>query len=168
MRSLESLVASVFLSFTAFDPAFAQVIDDETKCATATKIIDDPSSDDRKVREVVGYITTTMRALDRAHGLKGRAEMFPQMTEEGQAGIALVAASRCRGQDRVTIEDVALQTYEAVRAMQGSLGLNEAQRKQAASPMPRRYWKASSHNRRQNSQNSIRSAQGGRAVPSVE
>jgi hypothetical protein len=162
MRLLGNLIICVALSFTGFGVAFAQAIDDETRCVVVAKIMDGPSQDKQKVDEMIGYIISTMRALDHAYGLKGRPEIIPQMTEDGRTGIALIVASRCRSQGGMTIEDVALQTYGAVRAMKSSLGLSEPQRTQASARITHRYWKASAPGRRQTSRTVVRSAQGER------
>jgi hypothetical protein len=162
MRLLGNLIICAALSFTGFGGAFAQTIDDETKCAVVAKIMDGPSQDKQKVDEMIGYIISTMGTLDHAYGLKGRPEIIPQMTEDGRTGIALIVASRCRSQGGMTIEDMALQTYVAVRAMKSGLGFSEPQRTQASARITQRFWRASVPGRRQTSRTTIRSAQGER------
>jgi hypothetical protein len=150
MRLLGHLIICVAMSFTGFGVSFAQTIDDETKCAVVAEIMDAPSQDKQK-DEMIGYIINTMRALDHAYGLKGKPEIIPQMTHDGQTGIALVVANRCRSRGGMTIEDMALQTYGAVRAMKSGLSLSKPQRTQASARITHQYWKASASSRRQTS-----------------
>ncbi len=62
------------------------------------------------------------------------------MTEDGRKGLALLVVRRCEKLPDLSLEDMAFDTYQGVRAMQGSLGFNEPSRPQAkpvAQPDPR-------------------------------
>ncbi len=120
MRVLTSIIASAVLASSGFN-VLAQVIDDDTKCAAIENIIQNPSPDKQKVTEVVGYIVETMRALDRLHGLKGKTEIFPQLTEDGQSALAFLVTDRCRTRGSLTVADTAIETYEAMRAIKPRL-----------------------------------------------
>ncbi len=137
MRVLKSLIAS-----TAFiligSGALAQNIDEDTKCGTIEKIMDAPSPDKQRVREVLSYILQTMQALDRVHGLRSKTEILSHMTVDGRSLVALAVTDRCRSHGGLTLADTAVETYEAIRAMHAGLGLNEPQRKWAQRPIAHR------------------------------
>jgi hypothetical protein len=139
---LRGLIVCTALAFIG-SGAFAQIIDDDTKCKTIEKIIYTPSPDKERVKEVLEYIIQTMRALDRLHGLKGKTEIFPKMTEDSRSAMALVVADRCRSYSGLTVADTAIETYETFRAVKASLGLSKPGRKWAHGRITRRYSSAS-------------------------
>lgn len=114
MRVLRSIIAcAVFVSSGSH--LFAQVVDDDTKCAVIESITQTSAPDQQK--EVVTYIVETMRALDRVHGRHGKTEILPQLTEDGRSALALLVTDRCRTQGSLTVADTAIETYEAIRAI---------------------------------------------------
>jgi hypothetical protein len=137
MRVLRSIIPCAVLAFSGSN-AIAQVIDDDTKCAAIENIIQTASPDRQKV---VNYIVETMRALDRVHGLKGKIEIFPQLTEDGRSALALIVTDRCRTRGSLTVADTAIETYEAIRAIKPSLVQSKPLR--AHSHIPRQHSQAS-------------------------
>lgn len=100
--------------------------------------MDSPNKD--KQSEVVKDILANMSALDQAYAAKGKGEILNKMTEEGRKGLALLVVRRCEKLPDLSLEDMAFDTYQGVRAMQGSLGFNEPSRPQAkpvVQPEPR-------------------------------
>jgi hypothetical protein len=149
MKLRGSLFACAFLLLNGFSVAHAEFIGDETKCSEVAALMERQPPDKEQQQEALNYIVTSMRALDRAYALKGKAEILAKMTDEGQNSIALLAASRCKSHGDLPVEDVAVDTYQGVRAIQGSLGLNEkpkpkpsaaprAARRKSVPPVPRR------------------------------
>lgn len=132
MSVFKSLVVSL-----AFIPAglaaHAENIDQDTPCAAIVQIVEAPSPDGQKIKEVLDYTLQTMQAVDRLHGLRGQAEIFSQMPVENRTSLALVAVSRCRGRPAVSLTDTAIETYEAIRSKRASLGLGAQRAKQAQS-----------------------------------
>jgi len=124
MRVIVSLVAAIAVVLT-WSGAFAQALDEDTKCGVIEKISNDPSANPQRVRDVAQYILQTMQAVDRAHGAEGKPAIFSQMTEEGQSLLAIVAMKRCRGRSEVAVADIAIETYEAIRTIRGALGYDE-------------------------------------------
>ncbi len=124
-----ALWSCVFLGCGGVAFAHEQTIGDETKCSAVTAIMDRQPPDKEQQREALTYIIASMRSLDRAYALKGKGEILAQMTEEGQNGVALVAANRCKTHRDLNIEDVALDTYRNVRIMQSILGFGRPQAK---------------------------------------
>jgi hypothetical protein len=129
MRACSWYFALPFVLSFAAGAAAAQSIDDDTKCQAVNAMV--VEGGDSKSAEAVSYIEKIMKALDRAHGLRGKPEILPQMTEGGQSAIALIAVGRCRNHPDLTLADISAETYEAVRAMQGSLGLTKSPSKLA-------------------------------------
>ena len=154
---LRGLIVCTALAFIG-SGAFAQVTNDDTKCETIEKIINAPSPDKERVKEVLEYIIQTMRALDRLHGLKGKTEIFPKMAEETRSAMALVVADRCRSYSGLTVADTAIETYEAFRIVKASLSLSKPGRKWAPGRVTRRYSSASVPAPRQVSRSMVRRA----------
>jgi hypothetical protein len=123
MNVLKSLAVSALLMF-AGSAASAQVIDDDTKCETLLALTQASSPSGTKAKEVAGYIEETMRAVDRLHGQRGRAEIFPQMTEDDRSALVQTVIMRCHYRAAITVADTAIETYESVRAEASGLGLN--------------------------------------------
>ncbi|MGO9486292.1 MAG: hypothetical protein ACLPX9_17235 [Rhodomicrobium sp.] len=115
MKVLRSLAVSALLMF-AGSGAFAQIVDDDTKCEVLESLGKAPSPGYRKIAEAASYIEETMRALDRLHGRKGKAEILPQMTQDGRSLLVQAVISRCHSRQAITIADTAIETYETVRA----------------------------------------------------
>ncbi len=137
MKILKGLIACT--AFMLIVPgAFAQTIDEDTKCGTVEKIMESPSLDKQRVREVVNYILQTMQAVDRVHALKGKNEILTQMTGEGRSSVALIVTDRCHSHRDLTLADTAVETYEAIRAMRASLALSQPLPKLAQAPIARR------------------------------
>ncbi len=130
MTVLIRIIACAVLAFSG-PSAFAQIVDDDTKCAAIENIIQNPSPDKQKVKEVAEYIVETMRALDHVYGLRGKAEIFPQLTVDGQSALALLVTDRCRTRGSLTIADTAIETYEAIRAIKPSLVQSKPPRRRA-------------------------------------
>jgi hypothetical protein len=122
MKVLRTLAASVLLTF-AGSGAFAQNIDDDTKCGTLVTFTQDSSSGETKAKEAARYIEETMRALDRLHAQRGKVEIIPHMTEEGRSSLVQAVVNRCHERQAITVADIAIETYEAVRAAGAGLGL---------------------------------------------
>ncbi len=153
MSVLIGIIAYAVLAFFGTH-AFAQVIDDDTKCASIDNIVQTTSPDQQKVKEIVDYIVETMRALDRVHGRNGKLEIFPQLTEDGRSALALIVTDRCRTRGSLTVADTAIETYEAIRATKPGFVQSNPPRKSALgqirrphSPAPRKW--AHSHAWRQ-------------------
>jgi hypothetical protein len=127
MRVLKSLIVCTAFIFSGSE-ASAQTIDDDTKCATIELIMYAPSPDKQKVRGVLDYTLQTMQAVDRTHRLRGHIEIFPQMTGDGRTSVALIAVNRCRSHASITLADTAIETYEAIRTIRTSVGLNGQRR----------------------------------------
>jgi|SRR5271166_6193388 len=131
----------LFACFVVLSPfagqATAQSIDDDTKCRAVNAMMAASIASNGKSADIVTYIEKIMKDLDRAHGLRGKAEIFPQMTANGQSAVALVAIDRCRTHPDLTLADTAVETYEAVRAMQASLGMKKFNPKLARSEASR-------------------------------
>ncbi|MGA7326747.1 MAG: hypothetical protein WBX25_20205 [Rhodomicrobium sp.] len=102
-----------------------QAINDETKCATATAIMDAPKPDLWKVSELKSYILRTMRVIDHSYGVRDKVEILPRMSEGGVSGVIATATVRCQDHPETTIRDMAIESYEGVRAMQDALGVND-------------------------------------------
>lgn len=130
MKMLRTLAASVLLTF-AGSSAFAQNIDDDTKCGTLVAFTQDSSSGETKAKEAARYIEETMRALDRLHAQQGKAEIIPRMTEEGRSSLVQAVVIRCHERHAITVADTAVETYEAVRAGGGGVGPNKTSQVQA-------------------------------------
>jgi hypothetical protein len=130
MKALRSLAVSALLMF-AGSGASAQVIDDDTKCEALVALTQASSPSGTKAKEAAGYIEETMRALDRLHGQRGRAEIFPQMTEDDRSSLVQTVIVRCHYRLAITVADTAIETYEAVRAEGAGLGLNMTAREPA-------------------------------------
>ena len=94
MKLLRSLAVSALLMF-AGSGAFAQTIDDDTKCETLVAITQASSPSGKKAKEATAYIEETMRGLDRLHGQRGKAEIFPQMTEDDRSSLVQTVIMRC-------------------------------------------------------------------------
>ncbi len=133
MKVLKSLAVSTLLMFAA-PCAFAQGIDDDTKCEALEALSQAPSGGGGRLKEAAGYIQETMRALDRLHGHKGKAEILTQMTDDGRSSLVQTVVSHCHERQAVTIADTAIETYEAARA---DLSLGSA--KSARQPVRNRY-----------------------------
>jgi hypothetical protein len=134
-----SLCACALLLFGGSPGAHAELFGDETKCSAVTALMERQPPDKQIQQEALKYIVASMRALDRAYALKGKAEILLQMTDEGRNSIALLAATRCKSRGDLPVADVAVDTYQSVRAMQGSLGFNEKPKpKQSGLAAPRR------------------------------
>ena len=123
MKALRSLAVSALLMF-AGSGASAQVIDDDTKCEALVALTQSSSPSGTKAKEAASYIEETMRGLDRLHGQRGRAEIFPQMTEDDRSSLVQTVIARCHYHLTITVADTAIETYEAVRAEGAGLGLN--------------------------------------------
>jgi hypothetical protein len=104
--------------------ASAQVIDDDTKCEALVALTQASSPSGPKAKEAAGYIEETMRALDRLHGQRGKAEIFPQMTEDDRASLVKTVIVRCHYRQAITVADTAIETYEEVRTKGAGLGLD--------------------------------------------
>jgi hypothetical protein len=130
MNVLRSLAVSALLMF-AGSGAYAQVLDDDTKCEALVALTQASSPSGSKAKEAAGYIEGTMRALDRLHGQRGRAEIFPQMTEDDRSALVQTVIMRCHERLAITVADTAIETYEAVRAEGAGLGLNMTAREPA-------------------------------------
>jgi hypothetical protein len=129
-----NLIACIFLLLNGFSVVHAEAIGDETKCSAVTALLERQPPDKEKQQETLTYIAGSMRALDRAYALKGKAEILVKMTDEGRNSVALLAASRCKTHGELTVEDVAVDTYQSVRAIQGSLGFNEKPKQKQSAP----------------------------------
>ncbi|MGA7323240.1 MAG: hypothetical protein WBX25_01860 [Rhodomicrobium sp.] len=130
MRILKYVVVSTVL-LLATSHAYAQSLDDDTACGTVVNILEAPFPDKQRVKEVLDYTLQIMQAVDRLHGLKRQMEIFPQISKEGRSFVALIVTERCRSQHGLTLADTAIQTYEAIRTLRTSLGLNGERRKWA-------------------------------------
>ncbi len=130
MKLLRSLAVSALLTF-AGSGAFAQAVDDDTKCETLVAITQASSPSGKKAKQATVYIEETMLALDRLHGQRGKAEIFPQMTEYDRSSLVQTVIMRCHSRKAITVADTAIETYEAVRAAGAGLGLNMAAQKPA-------------------------------------
>jgi hypothetical protein len=143
MKVLRSLAASALLAF-AGSGAFAQAMDDDTRCGTLVALTQDSSTGEAKAKEAARYIEETMRALDRLHGQRGKQEIFPQMTEESRSSLVQTVMMRCHDRQAVTVADTAIETYQAVRNAKAALGLygtarNTAWTRHSRADTPRRY-----------------------------
>ncbi len=134
MSVLKSLAVSLFLVPASLG-AHAESVDQDTPCAAIVQIVEAPSPDGRRIKEILDYTLETMQAVDRLHGIRGQAEIFPQMPPENRTSLALIAVSRCRGRPAVSLADTAIETYEAIRSKRASLGLG-AQRVKAVQSAP--------------------------------
>jgi hypothetical protein len=123
MNVLKSLAVSALLMF-AGSGASAQVIDDDTQCQSLVTLIQASPPSGTKARDAAAYIEETMRAVDRLHGQRGRAEIFPQMTEDDRSALVQTVIMRCHYHATITVADTAIETYESVRAEGTGLGLN--------------------------------------------
>ena len=128
VRVLAALFVFVFLPFVGPSLANAQAVGEGAQCSTAVALMDSPDKD--KQSEVVNDILASMSALDQAYASKGKSEILTKMTEEGRKGLALLVVSRCEKLPDLSLDDMAFDTYQGVRAMQGSLGFNEPSRPQ--------------------------------------
>jgi hypothetical protein len=142
MRVIKRLIVCTGFIFTGSE-AFAQVIDEDTKCGTVEAIMSAPSPDNQKVREILDFTLQTIQALDRSHRLRRQIEILPQMTVDGRTSVALIVADRCRSRTGITLADTAVETYEAIRTMRTSLGLNAQRRKSARRTLARHASEAS-------------------------
>ncbi len=111
--------------------ASAQSLDEDTACGAIVNILEAPSLDEQRVKEVLDYTLQIMQAVDRLHGLRGQIEIFPQISKEGRSFVALIVTERCRNRETITLADTAIETYEAIRTLRTSLGLNRERRKSA-------------------------------------
>ena len=121
MRVFKSIVACAVILLLG-NRALADVIDDDTKCwkvVTATS-----SADTQTAEEIAKYALATIRAIDRLHNLRNQVEILQHMTAEGQSLLALLVLDRCRSRGDMSITDIAVETYEGVRARRDSLALN--------------------------------------------
>jgi len=117
------LFACAAWALTAFESK-AQTIDDNTKCSLVGGIMDAPSPDKRKVYELSNYILHTMQVIDHSYGVRGQVEILPRMSEEGRYGVIASASVRCREHPNTTIRNMAIESYEGVRAIGDTLGVN--------------------------------------------
>ena len=124
MTSLRIFVGCVILTLSG-SAVSAQVMDDDTKCGAIASLFEAPSPDRQRVKEVVNYIIETMQAVDRLHGRSGKFEIFPSMTEDARSSLALIVSDRCRNRSSLTVADIAIETYEALRAIKPSTSLNK-------------------------------------------
>jgi hypothetical protein len=153
VRVLTALFVFVFLPHVGSSLAHAQDVGDGAQCSAAVTLMNSPNKD--KQSDVVNEILASMSALDQAYASKGRGEILTKMTEEGRKGLALLVVRRCEKLPDLSLEDMAFDTYQGVRAMQGSLGFAEPARLQAkpvSQPEPRtlrKSWKVVTHARRQ-------------------
>jgi len=153
VRVLPALFVFVFVPLVGPSLAYAQAVGDGAQCSAAVAVMDSPNKD--KQSEVVNDVLANMSALDQAYAAKGKGEILTKMTEEGRKGLALLVVRRCEKLPDLSVEDMAFDTYQGVRAMQGSLGFNEPPRPQAkpvAQPDPRtvrKSWKVAAPVRRQ-------------------
>ncbi len=141
MKVLKSLAVSALLTF-AGSGAFAQTIDDDTKCGALVALTQESSSGETKAKEAARYIEETMRALDRLHGQRGKAEILPRMPEEARSSLVQTVMIRCHDRQTITVADTAIETYEAMRAAGTGLGLDRSAQvtvrtKQSRAAMPR-------------------------------
>jgi hypothetical protein len=125
MKVLRSLAISALLTF-AGSGAFAQTIDDDTKCGVLVAVTRDSSTGETAAKEAARYIEETMRAIDRLHGQGGKAEILPQMTEESRSSLVQTVMMRCHDRQAVTVADTAIETYEAVRSAGAEFGLDRS------------------------------------------
>jgi len=135
MRVFRSLIASAVILLLGAS-AFADVIDDDTKCekvVTATS-----SADAETAKEIVNYVLATIQAIDRLHGRRHQVEILPQMTPEGQSLLAFLVLDRCRSRGDTSLTDISVETYERVRVMRNSLALNGVPVKLAQIPVATR------------------------------
>ena len=128
MYVLKCFIASTAMLLTG-SGAYTQSLDDDTTCGAIVKIIDAPSPDQQKVKEVLDYTLEIMKAVDRLHQVRGQAAIFPQMSKEGRSSVALTVTERCRSREAISLADTAIETYEGIRTMRTILGLNGERRK---------------------------------------
>ncbi len=121
----------IALLMSAGAGAFAQAIDDDTKCEALEAFSEGPFPGDAMTNAAAGYIEETMRALDRLHGRNGRVEIFLRMTEEGRTSLVQTVISRCHRRQAITVADTAIETYQAARAVGPSFGHHRAAQKPA-------------------------------------
>jgi hypothetical protein len=142
------LWACSFLFLSGLCGAHAEIVGDETKCSAVTALMERTPPDKAKQQEALQYIVSSMRALDRAYALKGKPEILPKMTDEGQNSIALFAANRCKNHGDLPVGDVAVDTYQSVRAIQDSLGFSEKPKPKQSRPRTSRRRNAAPAQRR--------------------
>ncbi len=130
MHVLRCFIASV-AALSAASFVCAQSLNDDTTCGAILKIIDAPSPDKQKVKEVMDYTLEIMTAVDRLHQQRGQTELVPQMSKEGRSSAASMATGRCRNSESITLADTAIQTYETIRTLRTILGPNKEARKWA-------------------------------------
>ncbi len=130
MNVLKCCITSILL-LLAGSAAYAQSLDDDTTCGAIVKVMDAPSPDKQKVKEILDYTLEIMKAVDRLHQLRGQIEIFQQMSREGRSSVALMVTERCRSREAITLADTAIETYEAIRTTRTVLGLNGERRKRA-------------------------------------
>jgi hypothetical protein len=123
VRVVAALFVFVFAPLVGPSLAYAQAAGDGAQCSVAVAAMESPNND--KQSEVVNDILANMSALDQAYAAKGKGEILTKMTEEGRKGLALLVVRRCEKLPDLSLEDMAFDTYQGVRAIQGSLGFNE-------------------------------------------
>jgi hypothetical protein len=158
MNVLRCVIASTAMFLTG-SGVYAQSIDDDTACGAIVKIIDVPSPDKQKVKEVLDYSLEIMKAVDRLHQLRGQIQIFPQMSMGGRTSVALMVAERCRGREAITLADTAIETYEAIRSMRIILGVNGERRKPARRSISRPRFVPASFAYRQATRPTVRRAE---------
>jgi hypothetical protein len=146
MRDFKRLIACTVFLLHGYN-AFAEAIDEDTTCKKA--VAETASLDTPTAKEVVTYVLGTMQAIDRLHHVKNQSEILPQMTAEGQALLAFLILNRCSSRGGVSLTDITVETYEAVRARRSSLALTGAPPKLPPKLVAQPSSPASARNRRQ-------------------
>ncbi len=108
----------------AASTGYGQTTDDQTKCAVVTQIMDVPQPDMHRVAELKAYILHVMSVADRNYGTRGKAQILPRMSLDGLHGVIASASVRCRDHPNTTIKDMAIGSYEGIRAIGNELGVN--------------------------------------------
>ena len=99
-----------------FSTAQADPIGDDTKCSVVREIMDPASPDMRKVGELRDYISRIMQIIDKSYAARGKREIFLQLTDQDRYRDVAIASTRCREHSDMTVQQVAIETYEDLRA----------------------------------------------------
>lgn len=101
----------------------------QTKCAEIRKVLDAEPMDQQKVSAIYDFIDALLVAIDKTYAAKGQVEIIPRMSSDGYRGVMAMASVMCGSRRDDVVVQVVVDTYDGVRGVQDTLGLNAPTKK---------------------------------------